>query len=388
MKANVKDYVDRSTNEVNATELAEAAADEFGQKDVGGWLDDETHWVWDLAADAAGQWERQHKHATKIAASRSDLRQLQDKWYNTPVRVRGYNGQPTVYQIHDHKDAANALIALRPEVSRAEHAQLARKFEALADFCRKEWSKVADAAAMETWGRPFQFHDYRISGIGSDEFSREFKEDLRALAHGEGKAKRLTRAHEAAAKSRRLQGSEHEATRKPRSLAEKKDLQLLIDQLKRNPKDGDAERALRGEWGYRDADIDKIKRQTRTAGFSYKSEPMSVLFVEGRKPVPFNIDTIRDINQTMIPIIGDDGEEHDVNLKFVRQESSGPLTYPQEKLGWKREVKVDIQHPIDEEGSPKTSARAALAALAALGKRHGFKVEPVKANYVPQTRKP
>lgn len=125
----------------------------------------------------------------------------------------------------------------------------------------------------------------------------------------------------------------------------------------------------------------------KTAGFSYGSAPMSVLFVESKKPVPFNVDTIQDINHATIPIIGDDGEEHDVNLKFVRQESSGPLTHGQEKQGWKREVKVDITHPVDEGGSAASSARAAMAALVQVGKKHGFKVEPVKAGYKPQTRK-
>jgi len=125
----------------------------------------------------------------------------------------------------------------------------------------------------------------------------------------------------------------------------------------------------------------------KTAGFGYGVATLTVLFVEGRKPVPFNIDTIQDINHITIPIIGDDGEEHDVQLKVVRHQSSGPLTQPQEKLGWKREVLVEIQHPVDEGGSPQTSARAALTALAQVGKQHGFRVEPVQRGYKPETRK-
>ena len=45
--------VDRHTNEVNNTELAELAA---GMLDSHAWLDDETHEIWELAVDLPQQW--------------------------------------------------------------------------------------------------------------------------------------------------------------------------------------------------------------------------------------------------------------------------------------------------------------------------------------------
>lgn len=524
MAKNVKDYVDGKTGEVNATGLAEAAADEFDAKDVGGWLDDETHWVWDIAAEVAEHHERTHKNAAEVplairvagrfvtadqdksAPSKVDdyfkevkesnpsysdeqawatawsiycknvnpnspschqdeyltgksaarkpkttverqqlkvlqdtvrtpgalanvmggpsvaeaeaalrthfnytdaeirhlkqeatqtmqrverhelqemaallkrhgydpddaerlhdeemgsselehilkttrpgemgsleytrglrkiktaasLSDLNDSLYNTRVKLKGYNGQVTVSTAHG-ADKGKVLIQLAPQMSKGAHSAKAREFAALAEKLDEEWSREADEAAMETWGRPFQVTDYRISGIGSDEFSPARKNKLRTFAHGGTKAKDIAEAHTAAAKSRML-----------------------------------------------------------TAGFSYAMGPLSVLFVDGKKPVPFNVDTIQEINHATIEIIGDDGEKHDVNLKFVRQESSGPLTHVQEKQGWKREVKVDIEHPVDEGSSTQASARAALSALVDVGKKHGFKVEPVSRNYQPQTRK-
>jgi hypothetical protein len=183
------------------------------------------------------------------------------------------------------------------------------------------------------------------------------------------------------------------AVRKPKDTFEKHQLKVLLDTV-RNPMKSllggpdaeEAEDTLRDKFQYTDAEIRRLK-QGKTAGYSYSSAPMTVLFVDARKPVPFNIDTIQDINHTTIPIIGDDGEEHDVELKVVGHQSSGPLTQPQEKQGWKREVRVDIQHPVDEGGSPQTSARAALTALVQVGKKHGFKVEPVQRGYKPETRK-
>lgn len=573
MRSHAHEYEDKRTGEVNATELAEAAADEFGHKDVGDWLDDETHWVWDLAADAAEQHERQHKHASldsiesavadrwamefpseealrnylkehpkakarnhKVKKPKHDdaaepadrkeidraskaadamsklmeqvlgeadrdpgekgrdlaglmedfedsvdamakginhipagkdrdrakkihqqisevveglndssgyrwkgkgrntkrflnpeyvtdahkkmkplvaeldkllsgqrvllasesleqelqkaikwlddhgkrgkgvnllhtaldhlrrkkpgaeesvreilddaieaydiprsktssvaLSDLNDPLYNTQVKLPKYNIRTTVTQAHGGRDKARVLIQLAPQMTKSQHAQRARDFLALAERLEKDWDVEAEAAAQETWGRSFEVGDYRVSGIASYDFSKERKDKLRTLAQGSSKAKEIAEGHEYAAKSRQL--------------------------------------------------------QDKTAGFSYGMAPLSVLFVDGKKPAPFNIDTIRDINHTTIEVIGDDGEQHDVNLKFVRQESSGPLTQPQEKLGWKRETRVDIMHPVDEGVSPASSARAAMAALVQLGKRHGFTVEPVKSSYQPQTRK-
>ena len=48
MFANVHDYRDRVTGEVNATSLAEACADHFDCDEV---LDDQDHWIWEIAID-------------------------------------------------------------------------------------------------------------------------------------------------------------------------------------------------------------------------------------------------------------------------------------------------------------------------------------------------
>jgi len=43
--------------EANATQLAENVAHEMDHDE---WLDDETHWIWDVAMDAATQWNKKH----------------------------------------------------------------------------------------------------------------------------------------------------------------------------------------------------------------------------------------------------------------------------------------------------------------------------------------
>jgi hypothetical protein len=49
------EYEDRFAGEFNCTKLAEAAAAHFDKDDEGGWLDDETHWIWEEAV-AAAEW--------------------------------------------------------------------------------------------------------------------------------------------------------------------------------------------------------------------------------------------------------------------------------------------------------------------------------------------
>lgn len=49
MKANKNDHIDTKTGEVNYTSLAEECCIYFDVANEGGPLDDETHWVWEIA---------------------------------------------------------------------------------------------------------------------------------------------------------------------------------------------------------------------------------------------------------------------------------------------------------------------------------------------------
>lgn len=71
MKKNAPTFEDKKTGEIDATGLAEAAAEEFDEKDIGGWLDDETHWVWDLAAEVAEAAEKTGKTAAFAPGDRA-----------------------------------------------------------------------------------------------------------------------------------------------------------------------------------------------------------------------------------------------------------------------------------------------------------------------------
>ena len=52
MLAHIEEHRDPKTSELDMTSIAEACAAAFGEDDEGGPLDDETHWIWDLAFEA------------------------------------------------------------------------------------------------------------------------------------------------------------------------------------------------------------------------------------------------------------------------------------------------------------------------------------------------
>lgn len=84
----------------------------------------------------------------------------------------------------------------------------------------------------------------------------------------------------------------------------------------------------------------------KTAGFSYPVGELFVSFVGNRKP--FNIDTIKALQNIWIEVKTDDGEGT-VAPKVVEHKSSGPLTHMQEKQGLQRETVCQLSVPKGEE---------------------------------------
>lgn len=60
---------------------------------------------------------------------------------------------------------------------------------------RKEWIEKVEKYFFETFGRSYNIHDYKISGIARDEFTDEQKNDLRRLVKLENDACKIADAH-------------------------------------------------------------------------------------------------------------------------------------------------------------------------------------------------
>ena len=120
--------------------------------------------------------------------------------YHRRVHVRGYNYAITIFQAHSDRDAARILRRNNPDWTAQDHLDLAAKHAQAQHRQRAAWKLVANAAALETYGRPYQFWDYKISGIASEDFSETAKARLRFAAHAETYHMLASRAHAFAAK--------------------------------------------------------------------------------------------------------------------------------------------------------------------------------------------
>ncbi len=97
-------------------------------------------------------------------------------------------------------NGAKIVISLFPEWTKEDHLAAAAKHEKDADKMDEQWGKLRDEAHKKTFGKSVEFHDYKISGIGREEYPAEMKDKLRELAHGSSAAKALSYAHATAAK--------------------------------------------------------------------------------------------------------------------------------------------------------------------------------------------
>lgn len=132
--------------------------------------------------------------SSREAEMKKVLGKLYDPLYIQEFKIPKYNGRVTVL------NGPGAMILARSgKWSKEDHVRLSKLFTEKAESFSTAWGKVAEAAAQETWGRSYQFHDYRISGIASDEFTEEKKDKLRFYAQGAGVLKTLAYEHGKAA---------------------------------------------------------------------------------------------------------------------------------------------------------------------------------------------
>ncbi len=122
--------------------------------------------------------------------------------YHQQVKLPKYNCRVNIFQATCPADAARLLRRNNPDWSKEDHLQLAQQHAERSSLEREKHAQLLDAAAMETFGRPFRVTDYRISAIGCEEFSEEKKEALRFSAHAGTTHLICSRAHAKAASAR------------------------------------------------------------------------------------------------------------------------------------------------------------------------------------------
>lgn len=132
----------------------------------------------------------------KIPASPEGIRALVPAAYREKHQFPKYNTRPSVLSATTTSAAAKLLMRYAaPGLTREQHLERQAHFSELNRALGDEWGKEVEMAAMETFGRPLRFEEYRVSGIARDEFSEERKERLRALAHTQGECCAASLAH-------------------------------------------------------------------------------------------------------------------------------------------------------------------------------------------------
>lgn len=123
-----------------------------------------------------------------------ELKTLNAMAYSTRARVYGYAYKPTVFSVVTAQGAAK-IINQQIIGWTKEDARRMSKFHQ-EEAARKEalWYKKREEAHMRVFGVEPTFLDYKISGIGRDEYSEEDKNFLRACAHDGSRHKRLADA--------------------------------------------------------------------------------------------------------------------------------------------------------------------------------------------------
>jgi hypothetical protein len=121
--------------------------------------------------------------------------------YKSHFKLPKYNGLATIFTPSlGTTAAAKILISLFPSWSKEDHLRAAAKFSRMETKYDEKWAEAQKAAHNKKFGKDPQFADYKVSGIGRDEYAEDDKKVLRKLAHSKSKASILAWAHKAAAK--------------------------------------------------------------------------------------------------------------------------------------------------------------------------------------------
>lgn len=120
--------------------------------------------------------------------------------YKDTIRLPKCAGEVCV--LTAHHSGYKVLIRLKPEWTKEDHERLDATHTDLKLALRAAWGHEFEAACQETFGRPSEIGDYKISGIGRSEFTEERKDRLRTLAHSDSKHSTIGAAHSEAARHR------------------------------------------------------------------------------------------------------------------------------------------------------------------------------------------
>lgn len=144
--------------------------------------------------EAAGTSEGVRKSwETRHTGSGKSIPHISDDVYTKSEKVAKWN--VAVHPLMDRDVGGRQLKQRLPGWSKSDHEDAAKAHMQAAGEHASAWSDEQSKAHRETFGKEPEFHDYRVSGIGRDEYSEESKDALRNHAHSKSAHTSAAHAH-------------------------------------------------------------------------------------------------------------------------------------------------------------------------------------------------
>jgi predicted ATPase len=115
--------------------------------------------------------------------------------YKRTVRVKYRNTPLNLYQLSFNDQVRKWMRTHFADATTAIHKQLRDEAWTREKALQQEWWQIADTEFQRLFKRPMEVYDYKVSGVGREEFSESVKEKLRSLISEENKFAAIRYAH-------------------------------------------------------------------------------------------------------------------------------------------------------------------------------------------------
>jgi hypothetical protein len=128
------------------------------------------------------------EHGTNLASLNTDSPIYQERERRPKWNVK-------VSPLMDPTEGGKMLRRRLPDFIKADHESAARYFTNEAKRWSGAWGALIDREHLRVFGRPYQATDYKIAGIGREEYSEKAKNELRSMARAATDSRAAAAAH-------------------------------------------------------------------------------------------------------------------------------------------------------------------------------------------------
>lgn len=120
---------------------------------------------------------------------------INDPIYTKKQKFPKYNVPISPISAHSSADGAKILRSRLPGWTKSDHLAAAEYHEEQSKKKDSDWGKTRDKAHQDVFGTAPGFSDYKVSGVGRDEYSDKAKGKLRKLASEASNHKSIAAVH-------------------------------------------------------------------------------------------------------------------------------------------------------------------------------------------------